>query len=153
MCCLPGKRPPARRSLLIHLGLTLCSLLLHFLKAAAARSRVTADKRKATLAGGEEARRSGWAGIGRGLRGVRSHRVCVQWPLPARAVAIGSQCCLCPADREDIEAALEAAGLSYRKYQRKKPVKAFINVGGRVHCRLSSQGEKPYSTGFDGLPA
>ncbi|PRW57826.1 hypothetical protein C2E21_3531 [Chlorella sorokiniana] len=57
------------------------------IQAAATRSRATADKRKATLAGGEEAR------------------------------------------REEVEAALEAAGLSFKKYQRKKPVKAFVKRG------------------------
>jgi len=31
--------------------------------------------------------------------------------------------------REEMEAALEAAGLSVRKYQRKKPAKALVKVG------------------------
>lgn len=34
--------------------------------------------------------------------------------------------------REEMEAALEAAGLSVRKYQRKKPAKAFVKVGLKV---------------------
>ena len=115
------------------------------LEAAKARARATADKAKATLQGGAERRR--WvepvaAVVGGGLaacgrkpphahtctRRLRLHGWA--WlPIPCLPA---TRCPGC--GREEIEGALEEAGLEVCRFQRKKQVKAFIKVGLGSWC-------------------